>query len=407
MTETPASTPLECPNCGTAIPSGQQYCPACGVDVILYTDQLFRQRLEEALSPAPVAPSSVEELIPRLGDSLVAQKLITPVQLQNALAEQVRRNAEGKGTKRLGQIIVSMGILQSDQLDRAVARMVKELQNALQVSNRNLEERVQERTAELSRALERLSELNQLKANFIANISHELRTPMTHIIGYLDLLTDDTFGSLSSQQREAMDTIQRAAQRLHELIEDLIQFSDTSTAGISLNLQPLDLRSTLQEVLAKLMARAQNAGLQVVVGLPPEQPPVQADQRKINWVLLQLLDNGIKFTPPGGTVTVRAGLAGERLWVSVTDTGIGIPSARMEELFQPFHQLDGSASRRRGGTGMGLSLCRQIIEAHGSKLTVQSKEGKGSTFLFDLPVTPAQQADQPKTTPRPIPRGTG
>jgi signal transduction histidine kinase len=400
MADTSELTPLECPNCGTTVPSAQQYCPSCGVDVILYTDQLFRQRLEEALAPAPGAPTSVEELIPRMGESLVAQKVITPEQLQAALTEQAHRRTAGKEDLRLGQVLLAMGFLQREQLDRAVARMMKELQNSLQIANRNLEERVRERTAELSRALERLSELNQLKANFVANISHELRTPMTHIIGYLDLLSDDTFGNLSAQQREAVDTIGRAAQRLHGLIEDLIQFSDTSTAGISLNLQPLDLRQVIQESMVKLMARAQNARLHIEVNLPPDLPPVQADARKLTWVVSQLIDNGIKFTPPGGTVSLRAGVAGARIWLSVTDTGIGIPAARMDELFQPFHQLDGSATRQRGGTGMGLSLCRQIIEAHGSKLTVQSKEGKGSSFLFDLavsrpaPAEPARPAGQ-------------
>jgi signal transduction histidine kinase len=400
MADNSDTPPLKCPNCGTAVPSTQPYCPSCGVDVILYTDQLFRQRLEEALTPVPRTPSSVEELIPRLGESLVAQKIITTDQLQTALAEQARRRSAGEEDLRLGQILLVMGFVQPEQLDRAVARMVQELQNSLQVANRKLEERVHERTQELSHALERLSELNQMKANFVANISHELRTPMTHIMGYLDLLSDETFGPLAPQQREALETIDRAALRLHSLIEDLIQFSDTSTAGISLTLQPLDLRPVIQDSLSRLMSRAQNAGLHIDVNLPSDLPPVYADGRKLTWVITQLLDNGIKFTPPGGTLTVRTGLAGDRVWISISDTGIGIPADRMDELFQPFHQLDGSVTRKRGGTGMGLSLSRQIVEAHGSKITVHSKEGKGSTFLFDLPVyRPA--SDAPAANGRP------
>lgn len=404
MPEFSESTPLDCPNCGTVIPAGEQYCPACGVDVILYTDLLFRRRLEEALAPSPASPTSVEELIPRLGDSLVAQKYITPEQLKEALAVQARRRAETGVNQRLGQLLISMGVIQADQLDRAIALMVMELQKALQIANRKLEERVRERTAELSRALERLSELNQLKANFVANISHELRTPMTHIVGYLDLLTDDTFGALSPQQREAIDTISRASHRLHELIEDLIQFSDTSTGAISLNLQPVSLREAIQEAMARLLAKAQNGSIHIDVQLPSELPAVQADQRKLTWVVSQLIDNGIKFTPPGGMVGIRAGQAGDRVWVTVMDTGVGIPESRLNELFQPFHQLDGSASRRQGGTGLGLALCRQIMEAHGSKMTVQSKEGKGSTFLFDLSVARAAQPDSPTLPTRPIPR---
>ena len=114
-------------------------------------------------------------------------------------------------------------------------------------------------------------------------------------------------------------------------------------------------------------------------------PLVQADSQKIAWVLGQLLDNGVKFTPANGSVVVSVQREGENLViVSVTDTGIGIPSNRIEDIFEPFHQLDGSTTRRYGGTGLGLSLVRQIVEAHGSMLEVQSTEGRGSTFRFPL-----------------------
>lgn len=179
--------------------------------------------MEEALAKPPASPSSVEELVPRLGESLLAQGVISSLQLKEALNRQEQLRGTG-ALRRLGQVLVEMGAVRPEQLDRAVATMVVDLQRALQEANRNLEARVEERTNELSRTLERLSELNQLKANFIANVSHELRTPMTHIVGYLDLLAEDTFGPLSAQQREAVDTIRRASQRLYSLIEDLIRF---------------------------------------------------------------------------------------------------------------------------------------------------------------------------------------
>ncbi|HEY5119597.1 MAG TPA: ATP-binding protein, partial [Anaerolineales bacterium] len=353
---------------------------------------LFRQRLEEALTPPPAAPSSMEELIPRLGDSLVAQKIITAQQLQQALDVQAADKIEGKPPRRVGQILIAMGVLKSEELDRAIAAMVVQLQTALQTSNRRLEDRVRERTVELSHALERLSELNQLKADFVANISHELRTPMTHIVGYIDLLADDTFGPVSPQQREALETLHRAAERLNGLIDDLIQFSDTSRGGITLNVQSVSLRDMIQEMLSRMMSKAQRGNVRIEIQLPSDLPPVHVDGRKITWVISQLVDNGIKFTPSGGKVTVRAGGASDRVWVTVEDTGVGIPASRMNELFEPFHQLDGSITRRQGGTGMGLYLCKQIVEAHGSKITLQSKEGSGSMFLFDLPVARPPEA---------------
>ena len=394
MESTANSTPLECPQCGASVPPGQSYCPECNVDLILYTDLLFRQRLEEALTPPPAAPSSMEELIPRLGESLVAQKIITAQQLQQALDVQAADKSGGKSPRRVGQILIAMGVLKPEELDRAIAAMVVQLQTALQTSNRRLEDRVRERTVELSHALERLSELNQLKADFVANISHELRTPMTHIVGYIDLLADDTFGPVSPQQREALETLHRAAERLNGLIDDLIQFSDTSRGGITLTLQSVSLRDVIQEMLSRMMSKAQRGNVRIEIQLPSDLPPVHADGRKITWVISQLVDNGIKFTSSGGKVTLRAGGVSDRVWVTVEDTGVGIPASRMNELFEPFHQLDGSITRRQGGTGMGLYLCKQIVEAHGSKITLQSKEGSGSTFLFDLPI-----ARPPETKP--------
>jgi two-component system sensor histidine kinase/response regulator len=360
------------------------------MDVILFTDMAFQRRLEEALAPPPSAPTSTEELIPRLGDSLLSLNVITREQLDRALEIQERDRREGRPPSRIGKILISMEVMSAEDLDRAIALMMAQLQRALQRSNRRLEERVRERTIELSHALERLTELNQLKANFIANISHELRTPMTHLIGYLDLLADDSFGPLTAGQRDALDTVRRATNRLNGLIEDLIQFSDTSRNGISLNLQAVSLQESVREAISRLTSKAQKGNVRIDVRIPPNLPPARADGRKITWVISQLVDNGIKFTPSGGRVTVRAGDSGDRVWISVEDSGIGIPAARMGELFEPFHQLDGSATRRQGGTGMGLFLCKQIAEAHGSKITVQSKEGSGSLFMIDLPL------DRPK-----------
>jgi signal transduction histidine kinase len=380
---------LECPYCGASVPPGYSHCPECSVDLILYTDLLIRQRLEEARMSPALPPKSTEELIPRLGDSLVAQKIISPEQLQQALQLQARDAEEGRPPRRIGQVLTEMGVLSHEDLDRSVATMVLQLQRALQSANRRLEERVRERTKELSRALEKLSDLNRLKADFIANISHELRTPMTHIVGYVDLLADDTFGPLTGPQREALDTLRQASQRLTDLIEDLIQFSDTSRGGVALDLQSVAVRDCLEDAVARLSAKSEKGKVRVEVHLPPVLPNVRADSRKITWVVSQLVDNGIKFTPPGGSVSVRAGTSADRVWIAIQDTGIGIPESRMDELFAPFHQLDGSSTRRHGGTGMGLHLSRQIIEAHGSKLTVQSKEGSGTRLTFDLPVEPS------------------
>jgi signal transduction histidine kinase len=259
------------------------------------------------------------------------------------------------------------------------------LRSALQASNRTLERRVEERTAELQKALERVSELSQLKANFVSNISHELRTPLTHIKGYIELLVSESLGTITEEQRHALQVSQQSTGRLETLIDDLIMFAVASRGELSIKQEEVDIQRLANLAVKSSANKAQERGVSLNAIIDDDLPPVQADMQKIAWVLNQLVDNGVKFTPSNGRVVVSVKREGENLViVSITDTGIGIPPAHLGEIFEPFHQLDGSSTRRYGGTGLGLSLVRQIIEAHGSMLEVQSVEGRGSTFKFPL-----------------------
>ena len=333
---------------------------------------------------------SPEMLVPRLGEYLVSQGHITEENLQNALQVQQDKIASGESSL-LGQTLVELGVLSRDILDQAVTEQIIQLRSALQATNRNLERRVQERTAELQTALERLAELSKLKANFISNISHELRTPLTHIKGYTELLISESLGELSDEQKHALLVSQKSTARLENLIEDLIMVSITSRGDLALKQEPLDLRRLANLSVKNMTQKAEDRDVTIHAVLDKHLPSVQGDQQKILWVLGQLLDNGIKFTPAGGRVVIRVEHESDKLVaISITDTGIGIPSERIEEIFQPFHQLDGAATRRYGGTGLGLLLVRQIVEAHGSMLEVTSTEGRGSTFKFPLLVTKSE-----------------
>lgn len=325
-----------------------------------------------------------EMLVPRMGEYVVRQGLVSEEDLQRALAHQRDQVAKGRHYP-LGQALVELGLLDRDTLDQVVTEQLIKLRSALQAANRNLEQRVRERTAELNEALARLSELSQMKANFVANISHELRTPLTHIKGYLELMVTESLGAITDEQRHALQVSQRAAARLESLIEDLIMFSLASRGEMSMKLEKTDIRRIASLAARSASSKAEERGVRVTFLAPENLPPVQADPEKIGWVLNQLLDNAVKFTPSGGSVTLAVREDGNNLvQVSVTDTGIGIPQKRMNEIFEPFHQLDGSSTRRYGGTGLGLSLVRQIIEAHGSLLDVQSAEGKGTQVKFPL-----------------------
>ena len=375
--------PPACPNCHARIGPLDNTCQACGADIQLFTLAAERALLQRALAePSAVQPVSPEQLVPRLGDYLVLQGYVSPDDLQTALLQQ----AHAGGQHRLiGQTLQDIGSLTADALDRAIASRLLELQTALLEANEGLEQRVAERTAELKLALERLSEFNQLKANFVANVSHELRTPLTHIKGYTVLLSDGTLGPLTADQRQALATTHGAIVRLEQLINDLISYAAAARGDLTLNRRPCSAAMVVLQAVQRSQAKADRQRVQLVQDIAAEAPPVLADEEKLFWTLMQLIDNGLKFTQPDGRVTIAVSHAQGQVVLTVRDTGIGIAGDRLPEIFEPFQQLDGSSTRRYGGTGLGLALVRRILEAHGAHLEVASQLGQGSQFSFSLP----------------------
>lgn len=329
---------------------------------------------------------SPEVLVPRLGEQLVESGLLTPDQLKQALEHQKQSTAAGRPIL-LGQAIVELGFLERPELDRAVTEQILRLRSALEDANRSLEQRVQQRTIELEAALRKLSELSQLKANFVANISHELRTPLTHIRGYLELMQSGALGPLTPDQAKAMDVSLQSTSRLQNLIEDLILFSLAARGEMTLTLTRVDLRDVVQKAAVHARSKAENQQVTLEVALSPDVGFVKADQQKISWVLTHLLDNAIKFTKSGGWVrlNVSPDQSNEKMVnLVIVDSGIGIPKERIDEIFEPFHQLDGAPTRRYGGTGLGLALVREIVEAHGARIDVKSEVGQGTMISFSL-----------------------
>ena len=375
---------LYCPQCGEALPGDARECPACGVDLALISLLAEKAFLEGFPDTAPIA-STPEAVIPRIGEYLREQNLISQQQLEEALAHQADSAARGEQLL-LGQTLVKLDMINRDALDRALTRQIITLHAAVQTANRNLEQRVKERTTELKHALARVTEINQLKANIISNISHELRTPMAHIKGYIELIVDGQLGDLNQEQGKAIQVIQRASNRLTTLIEDLLAFSTASREGIQLTQQRIEPEKLILAAVERTSEKAHNAKVEVISSCDPGLPPVTVDAERLSWVLLQLVDNGIKFTSAGGRVELTAQQLDSKVMISVSDTGIGIPAAKHKEIFEPFHQLDGTPTRKYGGTGLGLALVKLILEAHGTALDVESEEGKGSTFSFPLPI---------------------
>jgi signal transduction histidine kinase len=378
-----------CPRCRNAVGPRDVTCAGCGADLVL--SSALAERLAISSVPAePGLPYVGDMMLPRFGEFLISHGYITDVQLQDALSRQREQSGAG-GRSTLGQVLLELGVMTRLQLEVASVEQVQELQGVLRQMNAQLEQRVADRTRELREAYQKLAELDRLKGNFIANVSHELRTPLTKIKGFNTLLAGGDLGPLTPEQNQALEVMGRGIGELERLIADLIQFASGTRGEMLLRRSAFSVADLMEWAVANHSERAVKRGIGVEVLAPPGLARVVADPEKIRWVLNQLLDNALKFTPAGGTVRFSAVQEGERMVVGVEDTGAGIAGDRLSELFEPFHQLDGSSTRRQGGAGLGLALVKLILEAHDSAIRVSSEPSVGSRFWFELPVEPATQ----------------
>ncbi|MNX35906.1 Non-motile and phage-resistance protein [compost metagenome] len=234
---------------------------------------------------------------------------------------------------------------------------------------------------------EELKELDRLKGAFVNSVSHELRTPLTSIMGYAEFLEDEIGGPLTSQQHQFVAELQRGAKRLSNLLNDLLDFARLEAGTFKLTIREADFKAKIREALESLMPQASEAKVKLVADFSPEPFMVVADHARLGQVLINLIGNAIKFTPPGGVVKVRACREGDQMRCEVVDTGIGIAPEDVPKLFRRFMQLE-PGIRTGSGAGLGLSISKSIVDAHGGRIGVESDVGKGSTFWFVIPVQP-------------------
>ena len=264
-----------------------------------------------------------------------------------------------------------------------------------------------EKNTELQGAYDQLKELDRLKSNFLATVSHELRTPLTSILGYSEMLTSGLTGPLTTEQLDFIGTIHNKGELLLRLISSLLDLGKLEQGQLALQVEPVEPLALLKDLRETVVPVANRKEIRVAI-VPPEGPlpPFRADPLRLRQVLGNLLDNAIKFTPRGGTVTlavresalddghgddphgrVLLALPRAALEFRVSDTGIGIPEREQEKIFQAFYQVDGSSTREHGGTGLGLSIVKRLVEAHGGLIRVESAPGKGTTFSVTIPET--------------------
>ena len=280
-------------------------------------------------------------------------------------------------------------VARADRVLKGQYHALKENEARLQAKTTELEREIEERR-EIERALRQSEEhaaaANRAKSDFLSSMSHELRTPMNAILGFTQLLRTEPGAALTATQERFVTQILKSGGHLLELIDQVLDLARIQAGKLALSLEAVRLASLLEEVLPMVehLAKERNIGAPRV---DVDDLHVQADHVRLKQLLLNLLSNAVKYNRQGGSITIRAGVAGHAVRLAVSDTGMGIPEARLPELFQPFSRLDAAGGIE--GTGIGLAFCKYLVEAMGGSIGVESTVGVGSTFWITLPLVPA------------------
>ena len=266
--------------------------------------------------------------------------------------------------------------------------------NRVEVANQdemgNLANALNDMSNELGRLYREIQAASRHKSEFLANMSHELRTPLNAIIGFSEMLDERVFGELNEKQAEYVRDIYESGNHLLSLINDILDLSKVEAGRMELDLKNFDVRVALENAITLIKERSLRHGISLEVDLDSRLGKIVADERKFKQILLNLLSNAIKFTPEGGRIAVKAANNKNTLRVIVSDTGVGISPEDQHYIFEEFRQVNEKQGQTHAGTGLGLTLTKKFVEMHGGEITVESETGKGSTFGFSLPLSPAE-----------------
>ncbi|HUQ31679.1 MAG TPA: ATP-binding protein [Pyrinomonadaceae bacterium] len=306
--------------------------------------------------------------------------------MPRGLADDVKNRVE-ELRAHVGEDIEDSVVEELQQQNRDFVRILGELED----KREQLEElngQLNKTNRELNEANSKLRELAEMKEEFLALTTHDLRSPLTVISGVISFFTSGRLGELSPEQKNMVSMMERNTQNLIELVNDLLDASKLESGTMRLDLVSIDVREVIKELRdTMLLPLAKEKGIELVEAIADDLPNIEADRAKLRRILLNLLTNALKFTQKGGRVEILTETQGDgRVRISVSDTGVGIAPEDVERLFDKYEQTRSRATRGEKGTGLGLYITKQLVELHGSRISVVSEPGKGSTFSFTLPV---------------------
>lgn len=363
-------------------------------------DRLLRRRGAPVDLPAPVRQGGTQAAPDRAGiDAFADSAGIGVIWLDGERvvvgANQSAHTLLGRQPPALEGLTV-LGVFLDHRVDELLARAGRE-RAEMELTNLDEPQRTlllaaEPRTAGWLLTIHDVSELRRLqriRSEFVDNLAHELRTPLTTIRLLTETLRDSAErDELPERVRERLATLDVETGHLVQMVNELLDLSRIESGASRLRLDTVDMGAVIAGTVARLRTFADRQQVQLAVELPSETPldPVRGDSDRLGQVLVNLLHNAIKFSPPGTSVTVRAAPRDGQLAVSVADQGIGIPRADRERVFERFYKADKARERGPGGTGLGLAIARHIVEAHGGRIWVDSEEGRGATLTFSLPL---------------------
>jgi signal transduction histidine kinase len=224
-----------------------------------------------------------------------------------------------------------------------------------------------------------------MKSEFMATVSHELRTPLTSINMAIDILSQEVLGLVNERQRDMLSTAKDDCERLTKLVRELLDLSRLESGKYEMKRETVNLRTLVEEALKPLRLQFREKGIQVETDISPTTPDVPGDQQQLSWVMTNLVSNALRYTPENGKVIIHSEIENDSVRISVADSGRGIPADAIEMIFDKFVQVKQATDSMPGSVGLGLAIAKEVVEAHGGKIWVESIVGKGSTFHFTIP----------------------